>query len=279
MRGLCGQVSAAAAGVAGRFAAILALVLLMLFTPNAAVPAEPVEPPQPKYGWREVWAGTDAMRDVWLLYSGVTLAPWSDHIYDPGVRLRMQAGYGRYDYTLYEDGAYHHYLGEVTTTDALIGYHWRFGELTAKVFGGVAMIDRQGKSSTEHAHIFGLEYGPKGVLELWLNVSEQSWTSLNLSYTTAHETASGRWRFGYKIFDDISIGPELRFDTSDFRPAGRDGFFDQYLGRAGLFLTYKMPGLEFAFAGGVATRFRGIDPEQGADGLSHYGTVNVLFQY
>ncbi len=51
---------------------------------------------QPQFGWREMWGGADATKDVWLLYTGVTLAPLSKDIYSDGLRLRMTSGYGQY---------------------------------------------------------------------------------------------------------------------------------------------------------------------------------------
>lgn len=59
---------------------VAATALAGQFDANFAA-AQPLEPAQPKYGWREVWSGADATRDVWLLYGGVTLAPFSEHIY------------------------------------------------------------------------------------------------------------------------------------------------------------------------------------------------------
>jgi hypothetical protein len=222
-----------------------------------------------------MWAGGDAMRDVWLLYSGVTLAPWSEHIYAPGVRLRAHAGYGQYNYMLEDGGERRAYEGEVTYIDALIGYHWRIGELTAKAFAGIAAIEHKTLARASDGRTVGLEYGPKGMLELWLNLGESQWTSLNLAFTTAHGTASARWRYGYKVMPEMSIGPELRFDTNAFRYEKYGEMLDSYLGRAGLFLSYKWPGVELSLAGGIAANVAGSK----ADDPSPYGTVNLLFQY
>ena len=261
-------------------AAFFVLCILVATGPARAqaIEAPPLEPPQPKYGWVEMWGGGDAMRDVWLLYSGVTLAPWSEHIYAPGFRLRAQAGYGQFDYALSDKGVQEHFKGAVTYADALIGYHWRFGDLTAKAFAGISTIDRMGVTSAARRHLFTAEYGPKLMLEFWLNVGESQWTSLNLSYTTAHDTASARWRWGFKLTPDLSIGPEVRFDTNDFRTADANGFFDQYLTRAGGFVTYKWPGMELSVAGGIGSRFRGLERDD-SDGLTPYATVNLLVQY
>jgi hypothetical protein len=49
------------------------------------------------HGWREVWGGADASAHVWLIYSGMTVAPHSD-IFSDGLRLRVAGGYGGYTY-------------------------------------------------------------------------------------------------------------------------------------------------------------------------------------
>ncbi|MEQ1716494.1 MAG: cellulose biosynthesis protein BcsS [Hyphomicrobium sp.] len=232
-------------------------------------------PDQPKYGWREVWNGGDAMRDVWLLYSGVTLAPWSEHIYAPGFRLRAQAGYGEYRYSVDTGGGPTEKKGDVTYADALVGYHWRTGALTAKVFGGISAIEHKTLKNASDGRVAGLEYGPKGMLELWLNVGDTQFTSLNLAFTTAHGTASARWRYGFKLAPEFSVGPEVRFDTNAFRYQRYGEILDSYLGRAGLFMTYKWPGIELSLAGGLAANVAGNQ----ADDVSPYGTVNLLFQY
>jgi len=258
-----------------RTGAVALVCALGLLTPPLCAGAQADEPAQPKYGWREVWSGGDAMRDVWLLYSGMTLAPWSEHVYDPGWRIRSQAGYGRYNYVLQSNGEAVAYDGDVTYADALIGYHWRIGDLTAKAFGGVSVIEHKALAQASSGRVVGLEWGPKGMIELWLNVGAAQYTSLNLSFTTAHGTAAARWRWGAKLADALSIGPELRFDTNALRYQSYDEIFDSYLGRAGLFLTYKWTGVEVSVAGGVSANVSGIE----TDAISPYATVNVLFQF
>lgn len=252
--------------------ALTALTQLFALLPS---PLHADEPAQPKYGWREVWTGGDTMRDVWLLYTGVTLAPWSEHVYDPGWRVRAQAGYGQYNYMIKSDGVPTSYRGDVSYADGLIGYHWRVGELTAKLFGGVATIEHRALAEASDGRVLGREWGPKGLVELWLNIGSTQFTSLNLSFTTAHRTAAARWRYGVKLNEALSIGPELRFDTNAFRYQSYDKIFDSYLGRAGLFLTYKWPGVEVSVAGGVSANVIGIE----TDDVSPYGTINVLFQF
>lgn len=232
--------------------------------------AQDTTPPTsgPQYGWREVWTGGDAMRDVWLLYTGITLAPWSEHVYDPGWRLRVQSGYGQYDYTIKENGADRVYPGSVNYVDALAGYHWKTGALTAKVFAGVSFIDHAVRPDASRGRVFGPEWGPKAAAELWFDVAPGQWTSLNVNFTTAHNTFSARWRYGWSPLDGLSAGPELRIDSNG-------DLFDQYEGRAGLFAAYKWDGYEVTVAGGIAAYMRGTAGEE----MTPYATINLLTQF
>ena len=56
-------------------------VLSFAAATRAAHAEDAVKPQEPQFGWREMWGGADATKDVWLLYTGVTLAPLSKDIY------------------------------------------------------------------------------------------------------------------------------------------------------------------------------------------------------
>lgn len=215
------------------------------------------------------------MRDVWLLYTGITLAPWSEHVYDPGWRLRVQSGYGQYDYTLEENGSRQVYRGAINYIDALAGYHWRTGGLTAKLFAGVSFIDHAVRPGASRGRVVGPDWGPKVAAELWLDITPGQWTSLNVDFTTAHDTASARWRYGVTIMEGFAFGPELRLDTNAGLFEGYGDLFDEYEGRAGLFALYRWSTYELTLAGGVAAYVKGTSGEE----VTPYGTVNFLTQF
>ena len=124
-----------------------------------------------------------------------------------------------------------------------------------------------------------MEYGPKAMLELWYNLDQTQWTSLNLSFTTAHKTASARWRYGVKVMPGLSVGTEIRFDTNDL-PARRVAatFFDHYLARTGLFASYKWEeGIEVSVAGGIGSHLRGVQREPNNSDVTPYATVQFAF--
>ncbi|WP_425485230.1 cellulose biosynthesis protein BcsS [Hyphomicrobium methylovorum] len=247
--------------------------------------------PQPEttesaLGWRETWAGVDAARDQWMFYSGMTVAPWSPDAHSNGIRLRLSGGYGHYDYTAMTPRAP---CGDATVGDAcsedgriakrysvahsyahaLVGYHFRLGDLIAKTFVGAAMSTQSHKNSeTLHASD-GTKFGAIGAVELWLNLGEHAYTAVDASYSTARDETSARWRAGYRLLPYLSIGPELRYDKNIETGEGI------WNGRAGAFIRYEWAGGEVSLAGGVATRVS--DWQQ--DDSSPYGTLNVLFQF
>lgn len=280
--------------------------------------AQPVEPPQSAKSWqqawshavwsqniwsqpvwseqvwaKEVWAGADVTKDAWLLYSGITLAPFSDTIHTNGLRLRAAGGYGQYHYTREKSNAFSGLCGnpgqdrcgaskqrynvDHTYYEALVGYQHRVGELTSKAFVGVSSITHAFDRQDFENAVSGHELGIKGVVELWLNVGSNAWTSLDLSYSTAHETAAVRSRVGWRPIPTISIGPELRIDGNAFEPhdqALKGDHLDKSV-RGGAFARYEWFSGEVSLAGGYGGN--SLRPE--TDDLSSYGTVNMLLRY
>lgn len=277
------------------------------FCPENSAFSQPIDPPadqqQSASGWRETWAGVDAARDQWLTYSGITFAPTSHDIYSDGLRLRLGGGYGQYGYDVVEsdhgvcekiglgacDGpteSKKHYKVGQTYAELLIGYYLRLGALTAKAFAGASLSHQKHitvvpKSADDSDNGDGTYVGAKGALELWLDIHPKAWTSLDVSYTTARDETSARWRAGWRITPQISFGPELRYDKNR---ETNDGFWDavgnRYVrydwdGRAGFFGRCEWHGGEISLAGGLASPVENWT----AMDRSIYGTLNVLFQF
>jgi hypothetical protein len=236
-----------------------------------------------KFGWREVFGGADAARDQWLVYSGMTVAPWSREIYSDGWRLRIGGGYGQFGYdrdVVNDPGcgtppavacsySSKHFEVDHSYAEALVGYHLRLGELTAKAFAGASMSSEQHLKPDPMSTVDGTQYGAKVALELWLNMGDAAWTSLDGSYATARSESYARWRAGWRVEPQLSVGPELRYDKNI------ESSEDEWDAHAGLFARYEWIGGEVSLAGGAAGR---ID-NWGTKDLSPYGTLNVLFQY
>ncbi len=233
----------------------------------------------------EVWTGADASSHAWLLYSGVTVAPFGG-IHENGLRLRAGGGYGAYRYEREDDAPppeedvfkvydlpKRKFKATVNFSDVLVGYLHRFGPLTTKAFAGVSMIDHTIEPFGFFAYpdadndVQGTEIGLKGVVELWLNMGDRAWTSVDVSWTEAHETGSGRVRSGYRIVPWLSAGLETVLDSNA----------EQRQGRGGLFMRYEWDGGELSASGGVS----GDLPQPGTleYPTTPYGTLNWIAHF
>ena len=257
---MLGEATTAALGrAAGRRRAAAAAAVLLFF-PTSYASAEP--PPAP--AWREFWAGADVSGHVWLAYSGATVAPFGG-MFGDGLRLRAASGYGGYTYAGPRDGKLQAFEADTTFGDALVGYLARLGPLTAKAFVGIAAIDHAVRPIDPDNPVQGFAFGPKGVAEFWLNMGEGAWSSLDVSWTSAHQTYSARARSGYRLFADFSIGAEARVNGNAL---DKDA-------RGGLFLRYAWDGGEISVSGGVSGRFL----EDAGDMTDPYAGMLWLTQY
>jgi hypothetical protein len=260
--------------------------------------AEPASPP----GWREVWAGADVSTKFWLLYSGVTVAPMG-HIHSEGIRMRGAGGYGEYRYTeKSSDGQPLNYRAKTHFADVLVGYQARFGELTAKAFVGASLISHDIAPLNAQTLaidpidsltvVTGSDVGVKGVLEFWLNMGPNAWSSLDLSWSTAHETRTARFRTGYRVWPSISVGLEagVNIDAQGecrMRDKSSGDCVIDYGGsyvaanlldyaRGGAFVRHEWSSGEVSVSAGVlGGSFRGEDTSS----LDPYATVTWLTQF
>ena len=127
-------------------------------------------------------------------------------MFSNGLRLRAATGFGEYSYTGERNAQEQSFSAQTDFVDALVGYLDRLGPLTAKGFVGIAAIEHDVRPHDPQNPVQGRAYGPKAVVELWLNMGEGAWSSLDASWTSAHETYAGRVRTGYRLFDDVSVG-------------------------------------------------------------------------
>lgn len=257
--------------------------------------------------WREVWAGVDATASGWLVFSGITIAPMSQ-IHGEGVRFRLATGYGGYTYDgLRGAAAYNRALGreerralqqsfdaQTGFADILAGYLWRLDPLILKAFVGVSGTDHAIQPFDPENLAIGLDWGPKAVVEMWLNVGDDMWASVDLSWSGAHDTGSARGRFGYRVTKQVSLGPELRFDIDsqgecDIRWVETESCKAQYrnrfgspaevfdYSRGGLFVRYEWSGGEISAAAGVSGRVLGQAGE--GEDPDPYGSISWITQW
>ena len=166
-------------------------------------------------------------------------------MFSDGVRLRAATGFGQYSYVGERNGREQSFSAQTGFADALVGYLERLGPLTAKAFVGISAIEHDVRPNDPQNPVQGRAYGPTGVVELWLNMGDRAWSSLDASWTSAHETYAGPLRTGYRLFDDVSFGLEVRVNGNAL---DKDA-------RGGAFVRYAWHGGEVSLAGGLAGRF------------------------
>ncbi len=230
---------------------ILGFVLALWICAAGTAPPARAGEPEAKSHEFEVYAGADASSASWLVYSGATAAPFGG-IYDNGLRLRASAGYGRYRYKAdrWEQHGTHEpeivpdkkFSAATGFSDVLAGYLHRFGPLTAKAFAGVSIVEHDIAPFDPENSVQGMNAGLKGVVELWLNIDDASWASLDMSYTTAHKIGAVHMRNGYRVVPRLSAGIESILDANA----------EDRQGRAGLFLRYEWNTGEVSASGGVS---------------------------
>jgi len=204
----------------------------------------------------EAWSGAEVFQHIWSVYGGVTVAPFAA-IREDGVRLRGVLGHADYG------------KGTAAFGDLLIGYHKQLGTVTIKVFGGLSVTEHVPDPSEPSPVRQGTEYGGKGVLELWWNITDQAWASADLSFGSTHMDYGGRVRLGWRLQPELSVGleggsggtaePQLEHDTA----------------RIGGFLRYEWAAGEIAISGGWAAEGTWRD----RDGPAPFGTVSLLTRF
>lgn len=240
--------------------------------------------------WRESWSGVDIARDNWLLYSGITVAPFG-HIHEPGWRMRLAGGYGQYKYEGNRGTGLTPQIQTFAATtyygDALIGYLERYGPLTAKAFAGISYLAHDIAPHDPDNLVSGDDIGFKGALELWLDIGDIGFASLDASWNSAHDTRNVRTRLGARVAPNWSGGVEgwLNLDDQSDCDLGWDNSAACYndektelidYTRAGLFVRYDWDGGEISLSGGVSG---GSFGSSGDANPEPYATLNWLTQF
>ena len=243
---------------------VLALLPVVAFAPETACADEPAYKP-----WRETWAGADASSNVWLAYSGATVAPFGD-VWSDGWRLRAVGGYGQYEVTYGKT----RYAARTTSTDLVIGYQKRFGDLTAKLFAGASYVGLDAVAKNGSKRVSEPEIGFKSALELWLDIGDHAFASLDLAGTTAHASFSARVRYGYRISPPLALGPEMILNGNDTWAGADRGHLERALhndSRFGGFARFQWTGGEASVSGGISGDISRLPRP--------YGTLNVSLQF
>jgi hypothetical protein len=222
----------------------------------------------------EAYAGAEAFRHAWSLYSGATFAPFGSILAD-GLRLRAVGGYGAYSYSgrraVGPGAQVIDFDGEASFGELLVGYHKRMGRLSLKLYGGVTLSQHQLTPDDPETVIRGAGLGGKAVLESWLDIDERVWTSLDLSWASLYDGYSVRGRLGWRLTPALSAGLE----------AGAGGNVEGNIARLGAFVRYEWAGGELALSGGIANDalLEGVGNPAVADASVPYATLSWLTRF
>lgn len=187
----------------------------------------------------EYWIGVEGFRHVLSLYGGVTWAPFAT-MNESGLRLRAAGSISRYDgahaYTtvvnvgnaVVEQTALDRTNSTKQSAHAMIGWQWTTGPLTTKAFAGLAFAGERHVSSVSGQTDRANAMGAAAALEMWYNLSSASWATLDLLYTGTHRDVSARLRWGFRLNDKVSVGPEVAWAGNQGGDLTRGGAFMRY---------------------------------------------------
>ena len=239
--------------------------------------------PDDIWAWRETWTGSEKSGNTLSVYTGATMAVGGSILNENGWRLRSLSGHGRSQYPGVKWIGGHAYPVTVHAqnnfSDLLAGYQWgsatRFGHLTVKAFGGLA-IESQRASPSNAIAARSLRYGAKGAVETWLDISDRTWLSVDASIGSARRAFAGRARYGWRIIPGLSIGPEAGVGGNEGDGAGRAGAFARFEWGAGDWWSG-----EVSAAAGMSTNTISMN-NIGSAPLSRgdpYANISLLLRY
>jgi hypothetical protein len=222
----------------------------------------------------EFWAGAQAFKHAWSLYTGTTVAPFAD-IQEDGVRLRVVGGYGAYRYAgpraVGVSSQIVHFKGTVSFSDALVGYQKQLGPVTVKAFAGLTTAQYHVAPDDPETTIRGPGVGGKAALETWWNIADRAWSSVDVSWATLHDSYAARARLGWRFLPALSAGLEV---------AGA-GNREVDTVRAGGFLRYEWTTGELSASGGLSNDrlWQGVDRSSVTHSNAPFATLSWLARF
>ena len=229
-----------------RAGGVLALAALSLAAQDEPLRAEPEMP------HTEMFSGFEAGDNYASGWVGGGYAP--EGLHAPGLRLRAVGAYGRYHYdgALFDGGAFAAttFNGQMGFAAALVGYQFRPGAATVKLFAGVEAIDQNIQPRDPNNSVQGSEIGLRLVAETWYDVASRWFVSADAIYGTAFQQYWSRARVGFRVRPKLSFGLE----------GGAVGNEEYDAGRGGGFVRLDVRKLEVTLSGGFTGDYLMDDP-------------------
>jgi hypothetical protein len=234
---------------------------------------------------RETWAGAEHVGGGLSVYSGATRAIGGGPLNEAGWRIRSVSGHGRSSFAGVAWIGGHAVPAAVQArtgfSDLLAGYQWGettgFGQLTVKVFAG-GSVEYRKASPLQAVAERGFKTGGKAAVESWLDLSDRSWLSADVSVGSANRMVAGRTRSGWRIIPGVSLGPELGGNRSNSRTDIRGGAFARLEWGAGDWWSGELSA-SGGLAGQLTTSGIGSAGGGASSQVGPYSTVNLLLRY
>ena len=200
----------------------LALAVYCLVAAAAPLRADP-DPPQ-----AEMFSGFEASDNYASGYVGGGYA-FGNGLYAPGLRLRAVGAYGRYHYDgdvlMGPNSVATTFQGQVGFAAALVGYQFRPGAATVKLFAGIEAEDQHLEPRDPNNSVQGTEVGLRLIAETWYELAPRWFASADASYGTAFQQYWSRARIGFRAWPRLSLGLEGGALGNAEYDAGRGGGF------------------------------------------------------
>jgi hypothetical protein len=175
----------------------------------------------------EVWLNADVTQRHWSTGSGLAWAPFGT-LAEPGWRLRLAGGGGRYDYRApgctVTPRKLAKYKGSSAYGDALAGYQWSAGPLTTKLYAGVTFAGHL-RDPADPAFGEADDTGVKLALETWLTLPGVGFLQSDGEWASVAERKKVRVRLGYDHELPVAVGLEAEAQRADRYEAERVGAF------------------------------------------------------
>lgn len=214
----------------------------------------------------ETWTGAEGFNAVRSMYGGATWAPDSD-LSANGFRLRATFSMTRYPTTtefacpnvMPIAACEFEFTVARRQAAVLAGWQQQFGATTLKVFAGLAHATDQLSSKSTRRYQTGPRTGLAASLEIWHNITPALWTSLDLALSRVDMERSGRLRLGWRLTNELSVGPEAAAAArNDAMLVGADDFVGEAkvgrLMKYGAFVRWDTGQNELSVAGGTAVQ-------------------------
>jgi hypothetical protein len=155
-----------------------------------------------------IFSGADLWREGGFLHGGILWSPQG--LSDDGPVLKLLFGAGAYRY---RSGALNdaEVTGRVFSASLMPGWRFKRGSFIVTLFAGLDMQDHSLSPDDPSSSLNGSLAGVRSGFELWYEPTARMMVSADASYSTIGGSYGGRVAMGWRVFNQIYLGPETAF--------------------------------------------------------------------